>query len=296
LLGEISYIDVLFSIFFLFENRTFLYLLKITAMITSFSNPEIGSRLLKLRKHTGYSQADVAHRLRIARTAYTQLELGKRAIQVNELIAVSDLYKISIDEFLSKNFRLDEKHHTDSKVKPAKQQDRISVPKLQVEKFKQVLLYILERCAAKPNFGETLLNKLLYFSDFNYYELYEEQLTGAEYRKLQFGPVPQKMSAIIKQMQANQQLECYLTKSHIYDQKRYIPLVRSDISMLKATEKEVIDRVIDQYSDWTAKAISEYSHKDIPWAVTKDSEVIDYELALYRASPFSVRTYLEEDV
>ncbi len=265
-------------------------------MSSLMNNQKIGSRLSKLREHHGYSQADVAKRLKIARPAYTQLELGKRSIQVNELIAISNLYKISIDQFLAPDFQLDIELPTAKESKQEKQELRISLPKLQVEKFKQILLYILERCAAKPNFGETLLYKLLYFSDFNYYELYEEHLTGAEYRKLQFGPVPQKMNLIIEQMKANQQLDCYLTKSHIYDQKRYIPLVHADISLLKATEKEVIDRVIDQYSDWTAKAISEYSHKDIPWAVTTINEVIDYELALYRESPYTVRMYKEEDV
>ncbi|MDD4141558.1 MAG: hypothetical protein PHR20_02025 [Bacteroidales bacterium] len=34
-----------------------------------------------------------------------------------------------------------------------------------------VLLYILERCSGKTNVGKTVLYKLLYFSDFNYYEL-----------------------------------------------------------------------------------------------------------------------------
>src|SRR5665811_2454349 len=68
--------------------------------------------------------------------------------------------------------------------------DRISVPHIKLSIFKNVLLYILERCAGKPNVGETVLYKLLYFSDFNYYELYEEHLSGARYRKLPYGPVP----------------------------------------------------------------------------------------------------------
>ena len=52
---------------------------------------------------------------------------------------------------------------------------KVSTP----EKFKNIILYLLECCAGKPNVGETVLYKLLYFSDFNYYELYEEQLSGA---------------------------------------------------------------------------------------------------------------------
>ena len=38
--------------------------------------------------------------------------------------------------------------------------------------------YIIYRCQKKPNFGRTILYKLLYFSDFNFYELYEKPLSG----------------------------------------------------------------------------------------------------------------------
>ena len=60
-------------------------------------------------------------------------------------------------------------------------------------------------------------------------------------------------------------------------------------------EKEIIDRVIEQMSDWSASAISEYSHKDMPWLASKDGDIINYELAFYREPPFSVRNYEEDD-
>ena len=59
-------------------------------------------------------------------------------------------------------------------------------------------------------------------------------------------------------------------------------------------KKCVIDKVIAQYSDWSASAISNYSHKDMPWLASKDGEDIDYELAFYREAPFSVRNYGNE--
>jgi uncharacterized phage-associated protein len=42
---------------------------------------------------------------------------------------------------------------------------------------------------------------------------------------------------------------------------------------LKASEKEVIDRVIEQMSDWSATAISNYAHKDMPWLVCGDAYI-----------------------
>ncbi|MCD4726231.1 MAG: SocA family protein [Pirellulales bacterium] len=155
------------------------------------------------------------------------------------------------------------------------------------------MLYILEKCAGKPNVGETLLYKLLYFSDFNYYEIYEEHLSGAEYRKLPYGPVPQKLDSVIQQMIKNKQLQRLKTDYHGYPQTRYIPLTKPNLSNLNASEKDVIDKVIDQYSDWSAAAISDYSHNDMPWLASKDGEAIDYELVFYREAPYSVRNYDE---
>ncbi len=46
-------------------------------------------------------------------------------------------------------------------------------------KFKEVLLYILGKVGSLPNVGETVIYKLLYFIDFDYFEMYEEQLIGS---------------------------------------------------------------------------------------------------------------------
>jgi hypothetical protein len=52
------------------------------------------------------------------------------------------------------------------------------------EKFKELLLYILYEVGMKPNIGKTVLYKLLYFCDFNFYELYGKSITGMQYIKL----------------------------------------------------------------------------------------------------------------
>ena len=263
-------------------------------MILSLSQKEIGHRIAQLRQQKGLSQEELAQSLQLSRSSLTQIELGKRKLSVLELQALSKILGFSLDRFLAPNFDLTTIANTQNENTSPTTDIRISTPQLNVEKFKNVLLYILERCAGKPNVGETLLYKLLYFADFNYYELYEEHLTGAAYHKLPFGPVPQNMPSIIQQMiNVDESLQRLKTNYHNYQQTRYLPLKKADLQTLKASEKEVIDRVIEQFSDWSAKAISEYSHKDIPWLVSKEGEEIDYELALYREAPFSVRNYDE---
>lgn len=263
-------------------------------MNIKLSQKQIGQKIAELRKLKGLSQKDLAKSVKISRPSLAQIELGNRSVDILELQKLSLVLKFSLDDFMSEDFSTSQDIENKEERKAKKVEERISEPMLQVNKFKNVLLYILERCAGKPNVGETVLYKLLYFSDFNYYELYEEHLTGAEYRKLPYGPVPQKLDIIIAQMIEKGQLQRVKTEYHGYPQTRYLPLEKADLTELRASEKDVIDRVIDQMSEWSAVAISNYSHKDMPWLASKDGEEINYELAFYRDAPFSVRNYGDE--
>ena len=263
-------------------------------MNIKLSQKQIGQRITELRKMKGLSQEELAKKVKISRPSLAQIELGNRGIDILELQKLSMVLGFSLDDFMSKDFTAIQDVGGKVEVKPKKPVERISEPTLKVNKFKNVLLYILERCAGKPNVGETVLYKLLYFSDFNYYELYEEHLTGAEYRKLPYGPVPQRLDNIINQMIEQGLLQRVKTEYHGYPQTRYLPLEKADLTELKASEKEIIDRVIEQMSDWSAAVISNYSHKDMPWLASKEGEEINYELAFYRDAPFSVRNYGDE--
>ena len=269
-------------------------------MNITLTQKQIGKRITELRKTKGLSQEDLAKSVKISRSSLAQIELGNRSVDILELQKLSLILEFSLDDFMAKDFSPDSYRESqelegeeEKKAKTAK--ERISVPTLQISKFKNVLLYILERCAGKPNVGETVLYKLLYFSDFNYYELYEEHLTGAKYRKLPYGPVPQKLDTIIGQMIKNGQLQRVKTAYHGFPQTRYLPLEKPDLTELRASEKEVIDRVIAQMSDWSAAMLSNYSHGDKPWKASKDGDEINYELVFYRRPPYSIRVYEDDE-
>ena len=264
-------------------------------MDLKLSQKLIGQRIMELRKTKGLSQEDLAKSIEMSRPSLAQIELGNRKVSVTEFFHLSLVLGFSLDEFLSPDFKTEETIQDEQSKIEEKSDLRISIPDLKVEKFKNVLLYILERCAGKPNIGETVLNKLLYFCDFNFYELYEEHLTGARYKKLPYGPVPQKSDAIINQMIEENQLSRIQTAYHSFPQTRYLPLKKADLMQLSAAEKMVIDNVIQQMSDWNANKISDYSHLDIPWLATNDNDYISYNLAFYRELPYSVRVYEDEN-
>lgn len=254
----------------------------------------LGQHITALRKQKGWSQATLAQQMGMPRHALTLIETQKRKISVTELQKVVQLFHLSMDELLDPNFNPNQPL---TKPKPMIAQPtlRMNIPATSLEKMEQVLLYVLQKCAAKPNVGETVLYKLLYFADFNYYERYEEHLSSATYRKLQHGPVPKELQVLLQQMQAAHKIEQHKTQFYEFAQTRYLPLVAPDLRLLKASETQVIDQVIHQLGDMPAKVISAYSHEDMPWKATDYNAVIDYELAFYREAPYSVRQYLPQD-
>jgi uncharacterized phage-associated protein len=171
---------------------------------------------------------------------------------------------------------------------------RIDVPQKNSLKFREVILYILNKIGAKPNIGETVLYKLLYFIDFDYYEKYEVQLIGATYRKNKFGPTPLEFKAIIQQMKKAEDLMIVTGKYFEYPQTKYLPLRSAKLSVLNAQEISLIDQVLERLSDKNASQISEYSHQDVPWLSTLDGQSIPYESVFYRTPAYSVRTDEDE--
>ena len=268
---------------------------EVVTMEPKLSQKQIGQRIKVSRKAKNLLQKDVAKYIGISRPSYAQIEQGNRGIDVLELQKLSYTLGFSLDDFLSPEFKIESNQLPEKKDIPDENNIRISIPELQIEKTKNVLLYILEKCAGKPNVGETVLYKLLYFCDFNYYEIYEEHLTGARYRKLPYGPVPKHIDHIIHQMVTDGQLQQIKTDYHSLPQVRFLPLIKADLTQLSAAEKTVIDDVIQQMSDWNAHKISDYSHQDMPYCATEEDDYISYNLVFYRENPFSVRVYEDED-
>ena len=168
---------------------------------------------------------------------------------------------------------------------------RIHIPQKDIEKFKQVLLYVLNKVGAKPNVGQTVIYKLLYFIDFDYYEKYEKQLMGLTYMKNTFGPTPKEFKSVVDEMIDQGEIDAVRAKHFDHKQKKYLPVVEPDLSQFTAQEVAMIDSVLSRYSDFSATKLSDLSHEDTPWQMAKDKENIDYEFAFYRPERFSVREY-----
>jgi transcriptional regulator with XRE-family HTH domain len=255
----------------------------------------IGERIKYLRLASGMSQEDLSLKLGVKRTTLSQMENGDRKICSDELRLLAEIFQMSIDEFVDPA-KSPEVHIERESRPPAPNQDmRVDVPQRNLKKFREVLLYILNKVGAKRNIGETVLYKLMYFIDFNYFEKYEVQLVGATYKRNKQGPTPIEFKKIVDLMKKSKDLIVVADKYFEYPQTKYLPLRPADLSSLNGQEIRSIDQVLDRLSDMNAAQISEYSHQDVPWLSTPEGSIIPYESVFYRTPAYSARVYEDED-
>jgi len=251
--------------------------------------------LRQLRTAKGFSQEQLAREIGVSRPTYVQIEHGKRDFTVGEARKLGAIFGMTLDDFLQGNAL-----RTPNIVLPKEEKqlkiigERISVPRKNLKKFKEILLYILEEVGAKKNIGETALYKILYFIEFDFYEKFEEQLIGATYIKNHYGPTPLEFHDIVADMQKKKEVLLVKSKFFDYDQKKYLPLRKPDLSVMSALEKKHIDGELRRLSDMSGKELSDYSHGDVPWKIYKQGEHISYESVFYRDKNYSQRTYAND--
>ncbi len=246
------------------------------------------------RKKRNLTQGFLASELKISRPTYMQIEQGERDLTVSEAKKLAEIYGFSLDDFLTEHEPSIVVNLEKRKDKPmdAKEEIRISVPQKNLGKFKEVLLYVLSNVGGKPNVGETVLYKLLYFIDFDFYEKYEEQLIGATYIKNHHGPTPVEFRTIVEEMIRKGEIMQVKGKYFNYPQRKYLPVREPDLTKLRdARELQHIDEVLARLGDKNAAELSDYSHEDVPWMVAKDGKPLDYEAVFYRTPKTSVRNY-----
>ena len=61
---------------------------------------EFNNKLYELRKQKGFSQEELANRLNVSRQTVSKWEVGDSTPDMEKLIAISDLFGISLDELV----------------------------------------------------------------------------------------------------------------------------------------------------------------------------------------------------
>jgi transcriptional regulator with XRE-family HTH domain len=250
--------------------------------MTPLSRKFLGDRIRDLRTERKLSQEDIARALGIHRQSVSLLEKGDRDLTATELDELARFFQVPYEEILGESPK-----KLKEKKKGAKSELRF-----EPQKLRNLLLYILEKIGGRPNLGETVLYKQLYFCDFDHYEKTGKSITGLTYRRLQFGPVPQQsqFNSVVEDMLEHEEMRKLSQPYHGKQQIRYVALTEPDVRLFTKEELRTIENVLGRLGHMNAVEIEEYVHGDIPWAATNHKSIIDYQLVHARLAPYTQRS------
>lgn len=153
-------------------------------------------------------------------------------------------------------------------------------------KFQELLVYIAERTADDRSFGDTKLNKTLYWVDFFGYSNLGRAVTGARYQKQTYGPLAVPLIPARSALVETGDVRIEEPPAGDRVARKTVALRRPDLGVFSADELELIDEVIDLVRRHTAVSVSALSHRQSAgWNLVEIGDEIPYPTALIEKEP-----------
>lgn len=154
----------------------------------------------------------------------------------------------------------------------------------QAMRMRELILYISDKCRDNERFGATVLNKILWFSDFIAFQNTGKSITGEKYQRLRKGPAPRRLKPVQDKMIDDRELHIRLTRYGTKKQKRSVPLRDANLKIFTGEEIAIVDEVIDLLSHMNGTQISDWSHGKA-WKTRNDGDLMPYELIFLSDEP-----------
>ncbi|HIS12040.1 MAG TPA: DUF4065 domain-containing protein [Candidatus Onthocola stercoravium] len=137
----------------------------------------------------------------------------------------------------------------------------------------------LIRIITSTPISKTRVLKEMFYSDFLNYKNTGESITGLEYIKYPFGPVPNNYEILLHYLFEKEIIDI---KVRYFNDKEYIAIIAKNKPTNKHLTKEqihIINKVKEFFKNYNAEEISEYSHQEKAYKETKYKEKISYDYA-----------------
>ena len=160
------------------------------------------------------------------------------------------------------------------------------------DKFRELVVYIAERCQDDPMFGAVKLNKILYYADFSAFRELRAPITGATYRKMSEGPAPKELSQARESLIDSGRLRVEECSYFGHRQKRLVVQdeAQANTGLFAPGELRIVDEVIAFFWGKSAREVSDYSHREPGWSLAQEREAIPYQTAYLSGDPIDQDT------
>lgn len=137
-----------------------------------------------------------------------------------------------------------------------------------LQKFMQMVLFFSERIQPL----KTKLNKLLCYSDMKYFQVAVQSISGAKYRAINKGFVPEKYDSIYEYMEQEGMIEIvheFYKNGH--EGEKFTALQNFDSSLFNNDELKILDEVYKKFEKTSVNDIVDLSHQEKAWDINKDT-------------------------
>lgn len=215
-------------------------------------------KLIKsLRTEKGLSQEEIAQKIGISRSSYITFEQGKTELNFSQMAKLADTFGISLEDI-------------ERGIRP------------NYEKYKEMILAFLRSITtADGKIPKTKLAKLVYLADFSWFYKKLESMSGMQYRKIQYGPVPDSFFRAIDELEESGKI---VIDRKTREGKEMLLIAESEsnvnekMSTLSKDELLLIRNIAKKWKEKNTNEIVNFTHNQLPYLISRDNEIIPYEL------------------
>lgn len=250
-------------------------------------------KVVELRKKYNLSQELFAKIIGCAKKTLVSYELGKSIPNDIYLITLKTLYenpetlliiinsnkeRFSEKEYLKITKELDGVFGNNSKQLFLTSEFEPTIyngfTKFSIDKIKNMILLFADNSVLK-----TKLLKEMFYADFIAYKEIGSSITGLEYAKADFGPVPDDFEKIINELSKEEVIEYKIEFKNEYECHNILRKVKIQNKVFSNKEINIIERVKEFFNNYTSKKIVEFSHKEKAFIETNFYNNISYDYA-----------------
>jgi transcriptional regulator with XRE-family HTH domain len=207
----------------------------------------------ELRTEKGLSQEEISQKLGISRSSYIAFEQGKTELDFSKMAKLADVFGISLEE-------------VESGIKP------------NYEKYKEMILAYLRQAASRDgNILKTKLAKMLYLADFSWFYEKLQSMSGMQYRRIKYGPVPDMYFRAIDELEEAGKIS--ITRK---DEMLLISENESSkqhpLEKLSKEENDLIGEIAKKWKNKKTSEIVDFTHNQLPYKICSPDEIIPYAL------------------
>lgn len=214
-------------------------------------------KIKELRSEKSLTQEQVAQAIGVSRPTYAAIESGKQKLDMDEVQKLLIFFNISLDELFFGDIS-------------------------NIEKYKHMILAYLRNDLSKDGkVTKTKLAKLLYLADFAWYYDNLKSMSGMQYRKITYGPVPDMFFRALDELE---ELGKVIIDRKLSDDKHVILISESEsnknesLNTLSKEECVLISDISKKWKNKNTNDIVNFTHNQMPYAICRNNEIIPYNL------------------